>query len=281
MGRIKKIWLPAWNLFLYERTELRTVMGFLVGMAAPFYWLKIFLMYAVSRGEPVNILEAFIIIEQESGGILFLVPGWLLVISDAPFVNGNTCYCLLRTGKRNWNAAMFLYLILQAAVYTVLVSLPTVLFSLPYGFAGKLWSSPVYALAKGYGMKDMEERLFFHRIEMMGRLNVPQAFFLTMLFFFVYLVLMGVILYTVNLFFGGISGMAVTLFLHIGGGLLRSWGIMGISLSEYAVAAGFVTGQEILWYPVCIMALLTGICMLLQYLYYGTAEYETNIRGKQ
>ena len=69
MKNIKSILIMAKNLFFYEWSEKRVIMGFLVGMVTPFYWLKNFLNYAVSTGEPVNILEAFLVIAELSGKI--------------------------------------------------------------------------------------------------------------------------------------------------------------------------------------------------------------------
>ena len=217
MKNIKSILIMAKNLFFYEWSEKRVIMGFLVGMVTPFYWLKNFLNYAVSTGEPVNILEAFLVIEHEGGSILFLTLGWLLVVSDAPFVNGNTYYSLYRTKKRSWNSAMVCYIFVQAAFYTILSALPAVLISLPYGFKGKMWSNPVYMLSldieQGPGA---EYGISFLHQNMMRRMNVPQTFAAALLCLFLYLAVTGVILYTLSLPFGSVRGLIITFMVQIG-----------------------------------------------------------------
>ncbi len=86
MGRIKPVFYMTKTTFLEEWHNKRVIMGFLLGIALFGYWLSLFFQYALDIGEPVNVLEAFIVVEHHHKSILFLVVGWLLMISDAPFV---------------------------------------------------------------------------------------------------------------------------------------------------------------------------------------------------
>ena len=66
----------------------------------------------------------------------------------------------------------------------------------------------MYMLSRDYDMrKGGEYGISFLRQNMMREMNVPQAFAATALCFFLYLVLMGIILYTCNLLIGGIWGI--------------------------------------------------------------------------
>ena len=204
------------NLLLYEWNDKRVIIGFLTGMTVPFFWLRNFLDYAAGTGEPVNILEAFPVVVHEYKTVMFLALGWFLVISDAPFINGNTYYSLYRSKKRGWNIAMALYILVQAALYTAAVALPMILASLPLGFAGKMWSNPVYMLSQDYNLnRSTEYGISFLQQNMMRRMNMPQAFAATALCFFLYLVLMGVILYTGSLLLGGIWGIVIAFIVHV------------------------------------------------------------------
>ena len=87
MGRLKQIFYMTKTTFVEEWHNKRVIMGFLLGIALFGYWLNLFLQYVLDIGEPVNILEAFIVVEHHHKSILFLVVGWLLIISDAPFIN--------------------------------------------------------------------------------------------------------------------------------------------------------------------------------------------------
>ena len=46
------------------------------------YWLNLFLQYALDIGEPVNVLEAFVVVEHHHKSILFLAACCLLIVYD-------------------------------------------------------------------------------------------------------------------------------------------------------------------------------------------------------
>ena len=86
-----------------ERRNGRVIMGYLLGFAIMAYWANNFLRYAADTGEPINILETFCVVEQHYVNLLFLILGWLFVVADAPFINGNTYLLLYRCGRKRWN----------------------------------------------------------------------------------------------------------------------------------------------------------------------------------
>lgn len=271
------------NLLLYEWTDKRVIMGFLAGMAVPLYWLINFLDYATGTGEPVNILEAFVVVEHEYKSVMFLVLGWFLMVSDAPFINGNTYYSLCRTGKRSWNMTMVLYLLVQAAIYTAGVALPMVIMSLPCGFAGKMWSDPVYLLSQDYTMSQSAKYgISFLQRDMMRSMNVPEAFLTTVLCFFLYVVLMGLILYTGNLLLGGIWGIVAAFIVHAGGFGLRFLGFGRLALAEYACPGNFAEAGELhLTGPVVVMALLAAALVVIQCCLIGRVDFKEQVHVQE
>lgn len=275
MKKIQSILQVTRNLFFCEWNDKRVIMGFLAGMTVPFFWLKNFLDYAVDTGEPVNILEAFLVVEHEYKTVMFLALGWFLVISDAPFINGNTHYSLYRIRKRGWNAAMVFYILIQAALYTAAVALPMVLLSLPFGFVGKMWSNPVYMLSQDYHMsRSAEYGISFLRQDMMRRMDVSQAFAATALCFFLYLVLMGIILYTGNLLLGGIWGIVIAFIVHIGGYELPFLGHAKLALMEYACPGNFAdSGGMHLLRPVMVMAGIAAGLVLIGCFFIDRADF--------
>lgn len=275
MKKIQSILQVTRNLFFCGWNDKRVIMGFLAGMTVPFFWLKNFLDYAVDTGEPVNILEAFLVVEHEYKTVMFLALGWFLVISDAPFINGNTHYSLYRIRKRGWNAAMVFYILIQAALYTAAVALPMVLLSLPFGFVGKMWSNPVYMLSQDYHMnRSAEYGVSFLRQDMMRRMDVSQAFAATALCFFLYLVLMGIILYTGNLLLGGIWGIVIAFIVHIGGYELPFLGHAKLALMEYACPGNFadLAGMHLLR-PVMVMAGIAAGLVLIGCIFIDRVDF--------
>ena len=271
------------HLLLYEWSDKRVIMGFLAGVTIPFYWLKNFLDYVADTGEPVNILEAFLVVEHEYKSVMFLVLGWFLIVADAPFINGNTYYSLCRTNRRKWNATMVFYILVQAALYTVGVAAPMVTVSLPWGFAGKMWSNPVYLLSQDYSLnRSMKYGISFLQRDMMRSMNVPQAFLATVLCFFLYLVLMGLVLYTGNLLLGGVWGIVIAFLVHVGGFGLRFLGHTGFALMGYASPGNFADGGGLhLARPVAVMVVLAAALVVMQCCLVGKVDFKEQVHGRE
>lgn len=125
---------------------------------------------------------------------------------------------LYRSGRQVWNMGMLLYVFLQALWYTVCFAAVSALVSIPNGFSGKLWSSPIYLLAQGETSAIAEQyQVYFDGVSMMRHMTVPQAFGITMLYMLCYFVLLGVLLYVCNLVVGGFLGLAAVAVVHLGG----------------------------------------------------------------
>lgn len=134
MDRIKQVFYMTKTTFLEEQHNKQVIMGFILGIALFGYWLNLFLQYALDIGEPVNVLEAFIVVEHHHKSILFLVVGWLLIISDAPFIKKNTYLSLCRSSRKKWDAAILQYIMIQAFLYVASITAVSVTVSALLGF---------------------------------------------------------------------------------------------------------------------------------------------------
>lgn len=249
------------NLFQEELRSKRVWMGYLLGIAILGYLLKNFICYVQDTGEPVNVLGAFVVLEQHYMNMLFLVVSWLLIISDAPFIRGNTYYLLYRSSRRRWNVGMLLYILSHAFLYVACIAGITVIVSSFYGFVGKMWSSPVFALAKDYGMDlGVKYNITFSYEGMMQRMTVPQAFGVVFLYMYLYLVFLGILLYVCNLILKGVYGVVIVMLVHISGYLLQADGLTEKSLLARAVPGNFIWKSGCDWSSVY---LFVGLILVL------------------
>lgn len=220
-GRAARATRVALGMLRQQMGSVRVIMGYLLGMAFLALGINDFLRYAAETGEPVNICEAFIVIANQGMTGRFWVLGYLLVIGDAPFVKGNTFITLYRCGRRIWNMGMLLYVFMQALLYLLCLAVASIVVSTPAGFAGEIWSSPVYLLATGASTVIAEKyHMNFDGAAMMKYMMVPQAFGTTFLYLLCYFVFLGVLLYLCNLAFGGFWGLAAVAVVHLGGVIL-------------------------------------------------------------
>lgn len=236
------------NIFLEECGNKRVIMGFVLGLALFGYWLNFFFRYALDTGEPVNILESFIVIEHHYKNMLFLVLGWLLIVSDAPFIKGNIYFLMYRSSRRKWNIGMLFYIMVQAFFYVAFIAALSVTASSFLGFSGDMWSSPVYDLAMDVGNDiGVEYNITFPWENMMRCMSVPQAFAVTFLFMWLYLLFLGVLLYVCNLLLKGIFGILIVFGIQLSGYLLQQDGFGDISLFAKSMPAYSIDRTGMHW----------------------------------
>ena len=248
----------AFGILRQEMGNLRVMMGYLLGMTFLALALNDFLRYAIDLKEPVNICEAFIVTENQGIAGRFWVLGYLLIIADAPFVKKNTYMLLYRSGRRAWNMGMVLYVFIQAFMYSICFAVGSIAASIPYGFFGKLWSSPVYLLAVNASNSIAEKyHVFFSGAAMMQHMTVSQAFGITFLYMFCYFAFLGVILYVCNLVLGGFWGLTAVAVLHLGGVVLS------FAARLHQSPAYYVDGTGSHWRYPCMMFAFTLVMAMV------------------
>lgn len=275
MGRIKQVFYMTKTTFLEEQHNKRVIMGFLLGMALFGYWLNYFLQYALDIGEPVNILEAFIVVEHHHKSILFLIAPWLLIISDAPFIKRNTYLSLCRSSRKKWDVAMLQYIMIQALLYVVSIAVVSVAASSFCGFFGNMWSSPVYNLAMDNGnYLGVKYNISFSWANVMQAMTVPQAFMITFILLYLYLVLVGFLLYVCNLLLKGIYGILLVFGIQISGYLLQQEGVAYFSLMAKALPGYAIDGNGGQWKVVVLFCAIILILALISLCLIGRVDFK-------
>ena len=264
MGRIKPVFYMTKTTFLEEQHNKRVIMGFILGITLFGYWLNLFLQYALDTGEPVNVLEAFVVVEHHHKSILFLVVGWLLMISDAPFIKKNTYLLLCRSSRKQWDAAMLQYIMIQTFLYVASIVVVSVAVSILLGFWGNMWSSPVYHLAMDTNnYLGVKYNISFPWVNIMQTMTVPQAFMITFVFLFLYLVLIGFLLYVCNLLLKEIYGILIVFGIQIAGYLLQQEGITYLlSLMAKAIPGYAIDGNGGQWK---VVVLFCAVILILAF----------------
>lgn len=268
MDSVKQIFYMTKNTLLEERNNKRVIMGYLLGITLFGYWLNNFMQYAWSTGEPVNILEAFVVVEHHDRAVLFLVIGWLLLISDAPFIKGNTYLALCRSSRRKWDIAMLQYIMIQAFLFITCIVAVSIIVSSFWGFSGSIWSSPVYDLAMDTGNKlGAKYQITFGWPNVMENMMVSQAFMFTYLFLFLYLIVLGMLLYVCNLILKEIYGILIVFGVQLSGYLLHAEGFTNLSIMSKAIPGYSIDGNGGQWKTVVLfiglIVILAGISLWL------------------
>ena len=271
---MSKIMIMFKGILRLEMPSVRVIMGYLLGLTFLALGLNDFLKYAMDIKEPVNICEAFIVTASQSMAGRLWVLGYLLIIADAPFIKENTYIILYRSGRRVWSMGMLLYVLSQAFMYTMCFAAVSVAVSLPYGFAGQIWSSPVYMLAAGTsGAIAGKNNVYFDGMAMMRHMTVMQAFGITFLYMFCYLAFIGVLLYVCNLMFGRFWGFAAVAVVHLGGIVISFLTKLPRSPAYYVDGAGSH------WRYPCIYLALIFIMTTVLLFAVGRVDIQTRTAG--
>ncbi|MCI9083181.1 MAG: hypothetical protein HFI70_13030 [Lachnospiraceae bacterium] len=279
MGRFAVI---VKGMLWQEQRSGRVYMGYLLGFAIMGFWMNSFLRYVADTGEPINILETFCVVEQHYVNLLFLVLGWLLVLADVPFMKGNIYLLLYRCGRKRWNIGMLFYILIQAFLYTAAMAAFSIIISSFFGYAGDIWSSPVYTLALDAGNNiGVKYNITFPWLGMMKAMSVPQAFAVTFLCLYLYLAFLGVLLYTTALVLPGNIGIVAVVGVHLMGYLRMMDGHITTSLLARAVPGNFIDKTSGYWLSVALFLVLIAVLMVLSSVFVRRIEFHsgTEVEG--
>ena len=143
------------------------------------------------------------------------------------------------------------------------------------GFFGKLWSSPVYNLAMDTGNHlGVKYNISFPWVNIMQAMTVPQAFMITFIFLFLYLVLIGFLLYVCNLLLKETYGILLVFGIQISGYLLQQEGVTNLSLMAKAIPGYAIDGNGGAWRVVALFCAVILILALISFWLIGRVDFK-------
>lgn len=140
---------------------------------------------------------------------LILLAGIVFLFSDAPFINKNQPYIIIRSKRIPWVLGQILYILMASAIYFMFLMLVSVLVLLPYGtFATNGWGKIIQTLAK----TDLgaQIKLQFGITKKITIFYSPwEAFGISFLLNWGVACLLGLLLFLINLKFNRMIGLVV------------------------------------------------------------------------
>lgn len=128
-----------WNFLGFYKNP-RIILTFLFSFIVCFFLSGRALMVADYYESPMQALEPFIWTFGDATSILLCSLLLILLFIDLPKLSPFTPYMLLRTRKRCWLWAQFIYIFLVTAGYILYVLLVTSLLCMQKTYAGNIWS---------------------------------------------------------------------------------------------------------------------------------------------
>ena len=227
--------------FRIQMNSKRVWLGYMVGIVLILSQAAYYVRYGQAMGEPINVLEAFIVSGNCDRTIMLLPVGWLLVMSEAPFVNRISFYALYRTKKKTWNQAMLLYIVLQAILYYAVLAMITILFSMTDGYLANIWSYPFVGMVEGTSDVSLYN-VSFPSMDFVGIQSVFSGFMHTFILQVLYAILVGILLYVASQLSNQILGPVAAFVFHFLGYEIMKEGY-GVSIDFSLLARSIVAYQ--------------------------------------
>lgn len=218
MGKIKVCGKLCKNQIRSEVCSMRVWMGYLIGIMFVLGKSVPYLRYAHDSGNPVNLLDCYMILGNDENSIIFLVLGLLLILSDAPFMSNLSFYAIYRTNKGIWNQAMICYVVVQSFIYYLVLAVVSIVISIPQGYAANIWSVPMQRLSEeGGSLIGIRYGIQFSYQEAMHLQKACWMFLHTVFDNMLYGIMLGLVLYAMNIVVRRTIGIIGTMIIHVVG----------------------------------------------------------------
>jgi len=227
MDNLRKSWLVCVGQIHGWAVNPRVYLSFLLGVVFVLMPTMRYLGYAKVIGQPINIFEPFIIIVNDRFANAFLFLGYLLLISDAPFMEHRSFYSVIRVNRRSWVSGMCFYIFSSALTYYVGMLVISMLAGVTTGFIANIWSDPLYTLAANApGFALVDYNISFSNLQYIQLFTPALAIVQGLSLPILYATVIGLIIFLINVNNRRIFGGIVALIIHISGFTMLSAGFM-------------------------------------------------------
>lgn len=261
----KKNFLVPMKIKLFQSLfSPRILTGYLYG-----FWmgLSMGLRYtAFSSGLEVGLCEGFILITNHSLNMALVLIGFFILIADAPFINSETYYVLIRSGGTSWRLSMITYILVQLIIYEALIFSGSIFPCLLRGNFTMEWSETIAILSgpvPKIAILDYDLPVLDNW--MLTAWNAPTAllhsFFLTTF----YCLFLGLTIFTGNINSAFPIGNLIAIGIHFIGMLAMSEfvPIYWISMAAHGMLQFHIPGREILSLSASYALFFTAIIIVL------------------
>lgn len=206
--------------------------------------------------------------------VIFTIP-LMMLLCDAPFVDKNQLYVMMRTTRTKWLGGQILYIIIASGIYYLFIFAISILTTIVYGDFSFEWGQLITALSYDPMLKfEVLDISYFAFSQVVVEYFTPLlACFYTFVMSWITGVFLGLIIFVFNLFtdtkLWGIAICAIFIVLTIparGWYLLDRFSPVSWSTLDQIDVGGFTTHPS-LTYCICILALLIVLLMMAVFLF--------------
>ncbi|MCQ2535222.1 MAG: hypothetical protein MJ172_11755 [Clostridia bacterium] len=204
--------------YLTKMFSFKSLAALCLGVSICIYNIYAYFAFANYIGEPIQILEAFVMTGNYLHFFLPFFLGNLFLVSDAPFIDDMCRYEIIRIGRQRWITDKIIYIILASITYTFLIFLSTLISSIIccQVYISNHWSNAILILAEEQPIFAANSfRLIFPYPGLTSSLSPLAAMIMTFIFCTLYSIFIAMILLVFNVFWQKKYGFIVASVVHI------------------------------------------------------------------
>jgi hypothetical protein len=239
--RLRQILSLSFNQILDWFTSPRILVALALGIVFTYVDVANFMRYVAMTKESVQIFEPYIYLMSNYGSFSFILLGFVLLISDAPFVSQRSLYAVVRCTRKRWVSGMMVYILLSALIYFGIVLLASMVFVTSNAYIADIWSAPMYSLAAYQPQGAWDIGVAFPYLEMLRVLSPAAAGFQTLALNILYGTMLGMLVFVINLNNRRLIGSFVAVGVHAVGWIMISETIFSLPLFSPLYHAVLVT----------------------------------------
>lgn len=131
--------------------------------------------------------------------VTFMLP-LLFIFCDAPFIDANQTYVILRTNRRSWSVGQLLYIIIGSFLYSLVLLASTIICNIGYIKWGMTWGTVLGTAGPGGGLTALKQSMSTVYVSnIIIRYYTPlQAMFFAFLLMWMSFIIIGLIVYVMN-----------------------------------------------------------------------------------
>lgn len=210
MRKFKMIFLLLWHQLQAAAYRKRCVAGYLLGIASVLITSMNYYRFLGTHSG--NLWEAFIVHFGTLGNTSLIVFGFIIVMSDAPFIYSDSFLKIHRAGRKNWYDAMWSYIVTQGFFYYFIMTLASAVVLIKKTYFHNIWSQALQDYAGSLGFRNhiaIPSPLLF------SQYSPWSAMAHTFLLIVLYSILLAGILFALNMYSNTAFGTIAAGMIHI------------------------------------------------------------------
>lgn len=266
--------VALWHLKSWKGSA-RTIVVLILAIVMTVYQSMEYIGYAKELGEIINCFETYILVINNHvySTVMFVLV--LVLFADAPFMDNNSLYVVSRIGRYRWCIGKILYIIIATVVFNLVCMITTVIVSIPHSYPGDIWSRTFIGVLDGDAVTKGYQAMFDNR-EVVYIFNPLKIALISMGLKILLNILMGMLLFVLNIVNGKVLGYAVVSILYFAEYTVSGMEIAKFMLIQNSIFAMQNAFSDIKWTLMYFGGIII-VCIIASLLMIRKVDYKITI----